>query len=128
MASRLASLMKSPRLGRLVALALAASAPALGDTPAPAPSPSAEAEIPFANHGGIWDWRADGPGAILIKSRSGHYYRATFMAPCIELPFAQRVGFVTDARDVLDRFQSITVGRDRCQFQTFTEIAKPGNW
>jgi hypothetical protein len=86
------------------------------------------AEIAFANHGGIWDWKAEGHDAILIKSRSSEYYRATFIAPCFSLPFAERVGFVTDARDVLDRFDSITVGHEQCFFQSFTQIPKPGKW
>ena len=110
-------------LGVAVA-AVCAAATALAAEPAPPPS----AEIAFANHGGIWDLKADGHDAILVKSRSGQYYRATFISPCFSLPFAERVGFVTDARDVLDKFQSIEVGRERCQFQTFTEVPKPGNW
>ena len=106
-----------------VALALCGGAPALADAPA-----APDAQIQFANHGGIWDWKADGKDAILIKSRSGRYYRATFLAPCFDLPFAERVGFVTDARDVLDKFQSIEVGGRRCTFQSFTQIPKPGSW
>jgi hypothetical protein len=93
-----------------------------------APTPPARSEIPFANHGGIWDWRADGPDAILIKSRSGHYYRATLMSPCFSLPFAQTVGFVTDPRDVLDRFSSIDVHGQNCAFTSFAEIPKPEKW
>jgi hypothetical protein len=107
-------------------LATAGAIPAVADELA-APAPAA-AQIPFANHGGIWDWKADGKDAILIKSRDRHYYRATFMAPCFELPFAEHVGFVTDPRDVLDRFDSIVVDHDRCYFNSFQAIPRPGSW
>src|SRR5579862_3110017 len=110
-------------LGVAVAAFCAAATALAADAP-----PPPNGEIAFANHGGIWDWRADGHDAILVKSRSGQYYRATFMSPCFSLPFAEQVGFVTDSREVLDKFQSIDVGHERCQFQTFTEIPKPGNW
>ena len=86
------------------------------------------AEIPFANHGGIWDWRADGRDAILIKSRNGAYYRATFMAECFGLPYTEQIGFVTQGTDTLDKFGSVLVRGQRCVFDSFTEIPRPGNW
>ncbi len=90
--------------------------------------PARPAEIPFANHGGIYDWRAEGNDAIVIESQSHHYYRATFLSPCFDLKFRDRVGFVTDARDVLDKFDSVRVGEQTCQFVTFDEIPKPEKW
>lgn len=98
-------------------------------TAQPAPQVLAkDAEIPFANHGGIYDWRAEGRDAILIESIDHHFYRATFMAPCEDLPFVERVGFVTDARDTLDKFESIVVRHQECVFASFTEIPKPEHW
>jgi hypothetical protein len=92
-------------------------------------APAAQAaEIPFANHGGIYDWRADGNAAIIIESQNHHFYRATFLSPCYELKFHDRVGFVTDARDVLDKFDSIRTEHETCQFVSFDEIAKPEKW
>jgi hypothetical protein len=90
--------------------------------------PSPPVEIPFVHQGGIYDWKADGTGAILIESLQHRYYRATFMAPCDQLPFTEHVGFATDALDTLDKFDSIVVGHQRCYFQTFTEIPKPAGF
>ena len=91
-------------------------------------APARSAEIPFANHGGIYDWRAQGNDAIVIESQSHHFYRATFLSPCYDLKFRDRVGFVTDARDVLDKFDSVRVGEQTCQFITFDEVPKPEKW
>jgi hypothetical protein len=118
-----------PTLGMLALATVIASTATLADEAAPqTAATSARAEIPFVNHGGIWDWKADGRDALLIKSRSGHYYRATFFGPCTNLPYANQVGFITDSRDVLDRYQSIQVDHERCQFQTFDEVPKPDKW
>jgi Family of unknown function (DUF6491) len=107
----------------LVTLVLATGA-AAADSPAPAP----RSEIPFANQGGIYDWRAEGDQAIVVESRDRHYFRASFLGPCLELKFRDRVGFVTDARDVLDKFQSVRVGDQTCNFISFDEIPKPEKW
>lgn len=85
------------------------------------------ASIPFADLGNIRDWRAEGHDAMLIESQRGQWFRATFFAPCFELPFAEQVGFVTDATGRLDRFSSILVNGERCYFRSFEEIAPPGN-
>ena len=105
----------------LITLLLAAGAAA-------ADAPSSRTEIIFANHGGIYDWRADGNDAMIIESRDQHYFRAKFLGPCPELNFRDRVGFVTDARDVLDKFQSVRVGDRTCNFISFDEIPKPEKW
>jgi hypothetical protein len=106
----------------LLTLSLAAL-PAAAD-----PTPPPRAEIPFANHGGIYDWRAEGTGSIIVESQNHHFYRATLMEPCFDLPFRDRVGFVLDARDVLDKFQAVRAGHQVCQFTSFDEIPKPDKW
>ena len=109
----------------LIAGSAAAQMPPAAQTPAPV---KRSAEIPFANHGGIYDWRAEGNTAIVIESQSHHFYRATFLSPCLDLQFRDRVGFVTDPRDVLDVFDSVRVGHQTCQFVSFDEIPKPEKW
>ena len=84
-----------------------------------------EAEIPMANFGGIMNWKAEGTGAILIQSRHDRYYRATFMSPCYDLPYAEDIRFATGAIDTLDRFDSVIVRGHQCFFRTFEEIPKP---
>jgi hypothetical protein len=108
----------------IITLVLAAGAAAAADAPPPAP----RTEIIFANHGGIYDWRAEGDDAMIIESRDHHYFRAKFLGPCPELKFRDRVGFVTDARDVIDKFQSVRVGDRTCNFISFDEIPKPEKW
>lgn len=81
------------------------------------------AEIPFANLGGIDDWRA-AKDALFIKSSSGRYYRATFIGPCPELPFAERIGFVTEPDGGLDKWSSVYVDGDRCWFRAFDEVSE----
>jgi hypothetical protein len=81
--------------------------------------------IPFADLGNIRDWRADGHDAMLIESQGGDWYRATFWAPCYELPFAETVGFVTEPGGSLNKFSSIVVGGQRCWFRTFEPVAPP---
>jgi hypothetical protein len=108
--------------------ALAVSAACVPSVRAEEPAALSRPEIPFANHGGIYDWKADGENAILIKSLSGKYYRATFMSRCIGLQFAQTIGFVTTGTDTLDKFGSILLHHEHCQFQSFDAIPKPDKW
>jgi hypothetical protein len=108
--------------GLLAGLLALAGSPGFASEPVP---PRPEARVAFATHGGIRDWRPDGRDAILIESRASRYYRATFFTPCPDPPFANAVGFVTDSRDVLDRFQSIELGHQRCPFSRLEEIPKP---
>ena len=113
----------------LIAAIGAGSAQAASGKPdmdaADAPPPG-HASISFANlpHR-ISNWKADGNKAILIEAPRGTWYRAEFMAPCISLPFAVTVGFVTDSMNQIDKFGSILVGRDRCWFKSFERVPAP---
>lgn len=88
--------------------------------------PKDHAVINFANlpHR-INDWKAVGNKAILIEAPRGTWYKATFMSPCLDLPFAVRIGFVTDTMSQIDKFGSILVGHDRCWFKTFEHVSPP---
>lgn len=83
------------------------------------------ASIPFADLGNISNWRADGHEAMLIESQRGNWYRATFFAPCYELPFAESVGFVTEPGGRLDKFSSVVVAGQRCWFRDFEQVPAP---
>jgi hypothetical protein len=80
------------------------------------------ASIEFVSLGGIDDWRAEGNRAMLIKGLNGSWYRAEFSVPCSGLQFRDRVAFVTDGTDRLDKFSSILVNGERCWFRSFDKI------
>jgi hypothetical protein len=85
-----------------------------------------QAEIPFANLGGIYDWAADGDRGIYIQSINRQWYYAKLFAPCINLPFAERVGFVAEpGSGAFDRFSSIIVRGMECPVQSLTKSGPP---
>ncbi|HTT01788.1 MAG TPA: DUF6491 family protein [Steroidobacteraceae bacterium] len=87
---------------------------------------STRASIAFASHGGIYDWAADGDRGIYIQDNSRQWYYAKLLAPCINLPFAQRVGFVTEpGSGSFNKFSSIIVRGQQCFVQTFAKSAPP---
>jgi hypothetical protein len=109
----------------VASLTCAATAQAADPHPFTPDAPGARpAEIAFADLGGIDDWRVSKDGALLIRSTGGRYFRATFFGSCPELPFAERVGFVTEADGSLDRWSSIYADGDRCYFRTFDATDK----
>jgi hypothetical protein len=87
-----------------------------------------DARIPFANLGGIRDWSADGDRAIYIQASSGNWYRAELLGRCLDLPFANRVGFVAEpASGAFTRFSSILVRGRECAVRSLTPSAPPSS-
>jgi hypothetical protein len=84
--------------------------------------PEKPAVIDFVDLGGIRDWRAEGNEALLVQSACGTWYRATFFGPCPGIQFREKLAFVTDGMNRLDRFSSVLVDRQRCWFRTFERI------
>jgi hypothetical protein len=116
----------------LIAAALAVAVPALAQTPAgknAAPAAAKEeVAIPFARFGGIDDWRADGNQALYIKGRgSSDWYYAKLMAPCQGLPFAQKIGFESEASGSFDKFSAIMVDGQKCQLVSLVKSEKPSD-
>jgi len=108
--------------------AAAATAPAASPEPNAATASAAapkEASIPFANHGGIYNWGVVDNRTLLIQGRNRKWYKATLFAPCIDLPFAQTIGFKTNASGSFDKFSSIVVRRQRCSLTSLVEIPPP---
>jgi len=82
--------------------------------------------IQFANHGGIWDWRANGDHGIWVQAINRRWYYGTFAGTCIGLRQAQRVGFMFDPNGAFDRWSSIIVPRQsRCYLRTFEPSGGP---
>src|SRR5215470_6682460 len=89
-------------------------------------SGSNDVSIPFANHGGIRDWRADSDRGLWIQDSFGKWYYATVMSPCIGLNFAQRIGFDTRPMGSFDKFSYIVVPREgRCAVQSLRASGAP---
>ena len=112
---------------RLATLALGALATlSLGPAFAADTATKPQASIPFADHGGIWDWRADGTKGLWVQSNNRQWYYATFMGPCIGLNFANSVGFDTHPMGNFDRFSAVVVPRwGRCQVQSLEPSEGP---
>lgn len=79
--------------------------------------------IPFADMGGIRDWRPIGTEGLLIEGYNKQWYKAEFFSPCIGLDYSLAVGFVTDPSGHVDRFSSIIVDGQRCWFKSLEKVA-----
>jgi hypothetical protein len=115
------------RSGFRVALGAALLA-AAGVALASEAAPSSKAYIPFANHGGIRDWKADRDQGLWVQDIHRQWYYAKLMGPCLGLNFAQTIGFDTHPLGRFDQFSAIVVpgaGGGRCTVQTFTVSGAP---
>lgn len=109
----------------LVAGLLASFSMGLAAEAAPkAPLPP-QASIPFVNHDGIRDWRATDSRTLYVQDSRRRWYRATLFAPCLDLPFAQTIGFETRGVDTFDRFSSIRVRGQRCAMSSLERSEPP---
>lgn len=106
---------------RMLIFAFAAS---VGAQIAAAP-PSPEARIPFANHGGIDDWRADGDEAIWLKGNHKQWYHATLLGRCIDLDTALTIGFDTGPVGDFDKFSKIIVHGRPCPVTSLVKSDPP---
>lgn len=117
-------------LGRIFSVALLfaclAGAPMASAAEESKSDKRADDSIPFADHHGIRDWREDGDKGIWIQAASRKWYYAAFMSPCIGLPFAWGIRFVTEPGGQLNRFSSIRVPGEpmACHFRDF-KLSEP---
>ena len=116
---------------RFVAGTLGACALSVAATAAFAATlPAGPASITFADHDGVYDWRADGTRGLWVQDRSKNWYYATLMGPCSGLNFAQTLGFKTDPDGSLTQHSAVLFQdgghmEQRCQFKTFERSAPP---
>jgi hypothetical protein len=97
----------------------ALAAVSLGSAFAADTAATPQASIPFADHGGIWNWQADGDKGLWVQSNNRKWYYAKFMGPCIGLDFANSVGFDTRPMGTFDRFSAVVVPRwGKCHLQS----------
>ena len=83
--------MLKTRLGLALGAALLAAAGAASASETITP----RAYIPFANHGGIRDWKADRDQGLWVQDVHRHWYYAKLMGPCTGLDFAETIAFDT---------------------------------
>lgn len=105
-------------IGACAVAALLAGGAAAAET-----SRSNDARIPFASN--VRDFRADGTDGIYIQDVHRQWYRGTFMAPCLDLPFADTIGFNDRGTGGLDKWGTIYVRGDRCTLRTFVKSGPP---
>jgi hypothetical protein len=87
----------------------------------PAAQEAPEASIPFADHGGISNWEADGNRGLWVQSSHRAWYYGVFAAPCTGLQFHETLRFRFSPSGTLDRYSQVET-RDpggSCWFKSF---------
>lgn len=84
-----------------------------------------QASIPFANSGGIRDWRSDGRDTLYLQDRHRQWYKAELMGPATDLPFAWAIGFDTGPMNRLDRFSTVVIRGQRYPIQSLVKVDGP---
>lgn len=98
-----------------------AAAPAMATQQARQP----EASIPFVNHGGIWNWAAQGDDTIYFQDVHRQWYKATLFAPSPDLPFAFGLRLDTGPMNTLDKWSAVYIDGQRYPFQSFVKVDGP---
>ena len=104
-----------------LAVATLFAAPAIAGTAA---TPR-EASIPFANHGGVDDWRAESSDVIYFKDSRRRWYRAELFGPAFDLPYVEHIGIDASPSGSLDRWSTIYVRGHRYHFRSFEQVDGP---
>jgi hypothetical protein len=120
-------MMKKPLILFAAAVFAAAAAPA-------APMPvqehhstlgEREVSIPFASFRNVRDFHPVSRGVVYLQDRSRNWYRATLAFPCLDLPWAHRIGIDTNGGNNVDQFSSLIVGRERCRIASLVRSGPP---
>ena len=107
----------------LAAIALAAPAAYAETAPSAARAEvQQEVRIPFANNGGIRDWRSHEKDVLYVQDRQRTWYKATLMGSAFDLQSAQAIGFDTGPTDTFDRFSTVVVRGQRYAVQSLVRI------
>jgi len=115
-------------------LPLAATVLAAAASPAPAQPPgpvrpvvvvARDASIPFANHGGVDDWRAVGNREVWFKDSHRRWYRAVLFSPATQLPYTETIGIDARPSGMLDKFGGIYVRGQHYNFTSFELMSGP---
>jgi hypothetical protein len=110
----------------IMAAALALLGPAALAQESQTPAREPQASIPFADLGGIRNFRP-GPDrhTLLLESQRRKWYLATFFGSCSEVQYAETIGVITNHAGSVDRFSGIIVDGRRCPFRSLVEVPDP---
>lgn len=109
---------------KCLAILAPAAALALLTSPAIAGTPQgARDSIPFANHGGIYNWRAQGDDTIYFEDNHHTWYKATLFSPAFDLGFKEALAVQAGPTDTLDKWSAVIIHGQKYPFQSFVRIA-----
>jgi len=75
---------------------------------------------------GVGAWQADGTSALYLQSGKGaDWYHVQLLEPCLNLPYATIINFITDGADMFGEFSSILVRGQRCWFKSVDPSEAP---
>jgi hypothetical protein len=106
-------------------LLLAALAATPGATGSERPPAEEEVRIPFVQFGQIRTFRTEGDDIVYLQDRRRNWYRASLIAPCINLPTATRLGFDRRYSGTLDNTSTLVVRGERCRIASLVRIDLP---
>ena len=109
----------------IAAMPLAASAQDQASAAPAAKAQQEEASIPFANRGGVRDWRAQGMDRIYFQDSHGQWYLAKLMGAASDLPFTEFVGIDANPDGSLDKFSAVYVKGQKYPFESFVKVDGP---
>ena len=123
-------MLRTRYISALAALAIAAMpfAASAQDHAQAAPAARAQEEaasIPFANRGGVRDWRAQGMDRIYFQDSHGQWYLAKLMGSASDLPFTEFIGIDANPDGSLDKFSAIYVKGQKYPFESFVKVDGP---
>ena len=105
------------------ALVLAA---ALATGAAAKPPKPGRASIAFANEaGGINDWRVVDANTVYLQGNGNKWYRADLFSPCLDLPYAETLGFETNPGGSFDQTSAVIARGHRCPLRALTLVDAP---
>lgn len=115
------------------ALAAAISLPAMAQDAKPQgeaqaqsePESQAQASIPFANRGGVWNWRAEGNRTLYFEDNHKNWYKAELMGFSPDLPFVEFIALDTRPNGTLDKWGAVYIRGQRYVFSSFEKVDGP---
>lgn len=119
------------RKARLCGLSLAVilqSACSTGLTPIDELTPqqaSQEQVIPFANQGGIRNWRPVDDASLLIEDRHGQWYLARLQSASGDLAFAEGLAFLTEPGGAFGRLGAVLIKGVRYPVISLVKVPPP---
>jgi len=86
-----------------------------------------QASMPFGRSD-ISTWAVTNDHTIYIQSINRQWYKADLMGACIDLPFAEHIGFEFNPDGSFDRFSSIVSHGQNCPLVSLTTTVPPAGY